>query len=274
MSDIAPVVIRLSVMFLIPFCVFTLLSLIWNGRKAVQWSDGMMTSVRTNLLLMVVNSVTVPALVVMVAGLQASVSRGDVWRLDPSIWTQVPIWAAIMAVVVIIDLSDYCVHRLLHTKWLWPIHFLHHSDQTMNHTMSFRVHVLEGAIMMVSVMLFGFFLSLPPLMTGAVSFVVVMYNKFVHLDADIHFGPFNKILSSPRLHRWHHAENPASYGKNLANIFSFWDVLFGTYYLPGKCEDRIGFDGAPHNNVLWMMVWPFRMWGEMLRDLRKGVLAR
>ena len=46
------------------------------------------------------------------------------------------------------------------------------------------------------------------------------------------------------------------YGKNLANIFSFWDVLFGTYYVPGPCKEPLGFEGSPNHNLPKLFFWP------------------
>jgi sterol desaturase/sphingolipid hydroxylase (fatty acid hydroxylase superfamily) len=35
-------------------------------------------------------------------------------------------------------------------------------------------------------------------------------------------------------HQWHHCEDPKYYGYNFASIYSFIDLIFGMYYLPGK----------------------------------------
>ncbi len=236
-----------------------------NGRKAWHWSDEMIGSVRTNIAVLLINSLAAPIMFLTLDDIQIVIGSLGLWSLDPLIWKALPVWGAMATTVVIVDFTDYWIHRSMHIGPLWRIHMVHHSDAHLNHTTSYRIHILQSVYMNCVMMVVATFLSLPAI-TAAISILGLnMYNKFVHIDADIHFGPFNKILSSPRLHRWHHAENPESYGKNIANIFSLWDVLFGTYYLPGKCTENIGFHGRPANNLLLIMSWPFKMWFEDMK---------
>jgi hypothetical protein len=47
---------------------------------------------------------------------------------------------------------------------------------------------------------------------------------------------------TPEVHRWHHtAEVPQGYGYsvNYGVEFAFWDLVFGTYYLPQKDGQRL-----------------------------------
>ena len=62
----------------------------------------------------------------------------------------------------------------------------------------------------------------------------------------------NYLFVTPEVHRWHHsAEVPEGYGYscNYGVEFSFWDVIFGTFYLPQKDgvavqPQRIGYPGG------------------------------
>ncbi len=63
--------------------------------------------------------------------------------------------------------------------------------------------------------------------------VASLHNAYVHFEVDIDHGPMNWLIASPRFHRWHHADFPPAYGKNLANAIPAWDMLFGTYFKAG-----------------------------------------
>jgi sterol desaturase/sphingolipid hydroxylase (fatty acid hydroxylase superfamily) len=76
------------------------------------------------------------------------------------------------------------------------------------------------------------------------------------MDLDWGHGPFRYLLASPRFHRWHHADTPELYGKNLANMFPFFDVMFGTYHVPGICREPMGAVGVPENNFIQLMLFP------------------
>ncbi len=49
--------------------------------------------------------------------------------------------------------------------------------------------------------------------------------------------PLRYVLVSPNMHRWHHAaDDPEAVDGNFAVVFAFWDVAFGTFYVP---KDRL-----------------------------------
>ena len=69
----------------------------------------------------------------------------------------------------------------------------------------------------------------------------------------MHINTLRKVLVSPVHHRAHHEVGP---GKNFAGMFSFFDLLFGSYQEP---------TGAPHGagepiseSLLAHLAWPFQ----------------
>ncbi|HBL94265.1 MAG TPA: hypothetical protein DD375_12275, partial [Hyphomonas sp.] len=74
------------------------------------------------------------------------------------------------------DFSDYWVHRLMHTKWLWPSHVIHHSDTVMNNTTSVRMHIIELIIMAASFLMVATVMSLPPVLAGLAGLFIPFYN--------------------------------------------------------------------------------------------------
>ncbi len=101
------------------------------------------------------------------------------------------------------DFFYYWLHRLQHSsKWLWAEHELHHSDEHVNVTTSWRHHWLETVLQPLFI--------LPPVLllfhpiVGTVIWVILLSKLmvfFVHLNSPIRFGWFNRVLSSPQSHR-------------------------------------------------------------------------
>jgi sterol desaturase/sphingolipid hydroxylase (fatty acid hydroxylase superfamily) len=185
--------------------------------------------------------------------------------LPASIWEAVP-WPILLLISLLVrDFADYWNHRLMHMRWIWPLHAVHHSDTHVNFLTSYRIHFLESIFMDASYVLLLTWLGIPPVVGATVRMLLTLLNCYVHVDIDFGHGPFKYILASPRLHRWHHADHPDAHGKNLAIVFPFYDLLFGTYYLPGRCNEPMGAlsEDVPPFNVAAQVALPFTRWLQM-----------
>jgi sterol desaturase/sphingolipid hydroxylase (fatty acid hydroxylase superfamily) len=189
----------------------------------------------------------------------------SIQTLPASAWEGVP-WPLLLLISLAVkDFADYWNHRLMHTRWIWPIHAVHHSDTHVNFLTSFRLHFLEAIFMGISYVILLTCLGIPPIIGATGAMLLTLHNGYVHIDMDFGHGPFKYLLTSPRLHRWHHADHPKALGKNLANLFPFYDVLFGTYYLPGRCDEPVGARSAqvPPFALLNQFALPFVLWLKM-----------
>tara|TARA_R110001606_G_scaffold111044_6_gene237403 strand:- start:779 stop:985 length:207 start_codon:yes stop_codon:yes gene_type:complete len=66
-------------------------------------------------------------------------------------------------------------------------------------------------------------------------------------------------MVTPKFHHWHHAKAEEAINKNYAVHFSFFDRLFGTYYLPEEWPDSYGVvHGAPPTGLVNQQLHPFR----------------
>jgi len=85
-------------------------------------------------------------------------------------------------------------------------------------------------------------------------------------------GLLNYLFVTPEVHRWHHSANvPEGYGHscNYGVEFSFWDIIFGTFYLPEKdgvaeAPERIGYPGGQlpdESNYLKLLLVPLKLYG-------------
>ena len=170
-----------------------------------------------------------------------------------------PTWAQILVLVVVFDLVQWGIHRLLHAvPWLWPFHQIHHSvtDGEMSWIVSFRFHWMEAVI--YKSLQFGLmaFFGFGP---TAVLFQA-LFGTFIghlnHANLDLGHGAWRYVLNSPRMHLWHHAaEGPA---RNFGVIFSAWDWIFGTAYLPEPPPPHLGFPGVERlpRTFLGQALWP------------------
>ncbi|MCB1386942.1 MAG: sterol desaturase family protein [Nitratireductor sp.] len=214
----------------------------------------------------VVNLLFVPVVVMASQWLQSGYDRLGIAQIPSSFWDGVHWLPLALVVIVVKDFADYWNHRAMHLKWLWPLHAIHHSDEEMNGFTTLRVHFLEGFVMAASYVFILSWLNLPAGAAAGSGILVVLHNAYVHTNLDWDHGPLRWLVASPRYHRWHHAKNPAAYGKNLANVIPAYDWMFGTYYNPHPCRDAIGADGVPHADVTGLMTYPFVQWGRMIRQ--------
>ncbi|MFC6199845.1 sterol desaturase family protein [Ponticaulis profundi] len=240
----------------IPFFLSLALSVWKKGMAAFHWTPGMMKSGASNIALGFLNVLVAPSVYLLNDLVRDGYEALSIPHIPVSFWSSYPFWLILLISLIGKDFADYWNHRLLHKPGFWIIHAVHHSDPDMNHTTSLRVHILESVVMVGSYTVILSWMGLPPAAAAGLEIARSLYNRFVHVDVDIHLGPLSKVIATPRFHQWHHADKPVAYGKNLANIFSFWDVLFGTYYVPGPCKEPLGFEGSPNHNLPKLFFWP------------------
>ncbi|MBI1314361.1 hypothetical protein GC176_23950 [bacterium] len=234
-------------------------------RGRFTWPKDAFTSCFANVLMTLVNGAFAPAFAAVMGLLVDAYAWLSFPCLDRTIWQGISPWFSIPLILLAIDFADYWNHRLMHvSKWFWPVHAIHHSDPHPTVLTVGRVHLFEPAVMQFSYLLLLTWLSLPYEVLGGVAGLRILHNMYIHMNLDWDHGPFKYLIASPRFHRWHHADKPAAYGKNLANLFPFYDVLFRTYYAPGTCDVSVGARGVP-TTALKMVAWPFQEWARLVR---------
>jgi sterol desaturase/sphingolipid hydroxylase (fatty acid hydroxylase superfamily) len=131
------------------------------------------------------------------------------------------------------DFFYYWYHRSLHSsRWLWPMHELHHEDEHMNVTTALRFHWVESIAENAVQILPAAFLPRPLVTIPLLYLLRYVRTIFEHLAIPLHVGPFNRLLASPANHRIHHSKLPEHFNRNFAAVWPFWDVIFGTYIAP------------------------------------------
>lgn len=236
------------------------------GRKA-ELSKNALDNTIVTILMTVVNTTCAFYFNAEINGfMQGAYDLLNIPTLPAEIWNSMPFVLVCIISVIVIDFADYWSHRLMHTKWGWPAHAGHHSDSHVNAFTTFRMHYFEAVVHNIGLIVFLTWMQIPEALPVLYVFRT-LFTMYTHLDLDIDHGPFKYILASPSLHRWHHADVPEAYGKNLSNVVALYDVMFGTFYLPGPCHEEMGAKktGIVDTNLITLLLYPFAEWGRLLK---------
>lgn len=207
-----------------------------------------------------------------VGGALLSIPIGKLWNMIGAEAVSIPIArlvepfgllgfiASIIFGVALVDFLRYWRHRAEH-RWFWPIHVVHHSPtelhaaNSIGHPFQLIPEVLFVAIPLA---LIDFERPAAPLFVGLLNGFLITY---IHSPVDFHWGPtLRKVFVDNRFHRIHHSIEPHHFDKNFSNIFTLWDRMFGTAYMPKPDEwPDVGVAGVrPPSNVLDFLAMPVR----------------
>lgn len=190
-----------------------------------------------------------------------------VQEISPTIGQE--IWPSylnpVVQVLLLLSIKDffrYWYHRWMHeNEFMWRWHAVHHSSTRLYWFNGTRSHPLEG---LVSSIMWGIpfaFIKAPVAIVFVTMLLGRTIGRFQHTNMDLKLGPFDYIFSSPKNHRYHHSKNLEEGNSNYGGDVIFWDILFGTFYLPkGKTpSDEIGIGGMPNypQTFVGLMMAPF-----------------
>jgi sterol desaturase/sphingolipid hydroxylase (fatty acid hydroxylase superfamily) len=152
------------------------------------------------------------------------------------IWIQqLPFIAALLVAFFTTDFFQYWAHRIFHNHvYLWRFHSVHHSTQHMDWLAGSRTHFIDIFFTRAMTFIPLYVLGFSPAVFNTYIIFIAIHAVLIHANTRINFGFLKYIVTTPQYHHWHHCEDPKYYGKNFAALFPFIDMIFGTYYLPGK----------------------------------------
>ncbi len=143
-----------------------------------------------------------------------------------------PFWLSLALTVILLELLQYSLHRLLHTvPWLWRLHAVHHCDLAVDVTTAHRHHPLEA--------LFSFSFTLPVLLLLAPAPDVVLTASLVQITLALwsHSNLYlpetldrwlRYLIVTPDFHRLHHHSEQRYTDSNYSLALPWFDYLFGT----------------------------------------------
>ena len=152
------------------------------------------------------------------------------------VWVQsLPFIPALLLAFFSTDLFQYWAHRFFHTRvYLWRFHSVHHSTQNMDWLAGSRTHFIDIFFTRAMTFIPLYVLGFSTTVFNVYIIFIAIHAVLIHANTRINFGFLKYIVTTPQYHHWHHCEDPKYYGHNFASIFPLIDILFGTYYLPGK----------------------------------------
>jgi sterol desaturase/sphingolipid hydroxylase (fatty acid hydroxylase superfamily) len=198
-----------------------------------------------------------------------------------------PVWLQIIVIVLVVSFFRYWVHRLQHSvPFLWELHSYHHRVTDIQASNTYVSHPIDFALRNVLIFLLLGVIGFSPLALLIAVPATNISGTFSHCGGDVKGGLLNYMFVTPEVHRWHHAAKvPEGYGYscNYGVEFSFWDIIFRTFYLPvknGVAEqpERIGYPGGgvpDESNYLKLLLVPLGLyrplpWAAQLVRMVKG----
>jgi len=192
----------------------------------------------------------------------------------PDVW-----WAWLLQIgvfIVMYDFGYYWFHRCQHNwSWFWCHHKLHHTDEHMNATTSFRHHWMENVYRIPFIMIpMALLISIDSAMPIIFYDLLLVWAIFTHLNLKLELGPLTPIFAGPQVHRIHHSKLPQHQDRNFAAYFPIWDILFGTWYKPEKGEfpDCGTIDGETTWSIWEANVGVFKGWYRLWKEDKAPLL--
>ncbi|NTI62397.1 sterol desaturase family protein [Agrobacterium rhizogenes] len=179
--------------------------------------------------------------------------KANIW---PEQW---PMALQVVLGLLIAEFGLYLAHRLAHEYLsLWRFHALHHSVERLWVINTGRFHIIDSLFKIALGQIPLYLLGAPLPVFLWIGAVTAFIGLLTHCNIDVRTGPLDWILSTPRLHRWHHskllAEGNTNYGENLV----IWDQILGTYYNPPRPSSTdIGITGKVADSFVAQLVQPF-----------------
>jgi sterol desaturase/sphingolipid hydroxylase (fatty acid hydroxylase superfamily) len=175
-----------------------------------------------------------------------------------------PVWGQYIILFLLVDLSQFVAHYLLHrVNFLWQFHKVHHAQEELGFASTRHFHFFEFFILkpflFIPMKLIGYSAKDYFLMHMWFGYSLTFYS---HCNVKLSWGFLDYVIINPETHFWHHSKNiPGRYGVNFASILNVWDLMIGTFYLPKdknlQPELGIANDNVPKS--FWGQLWfPFR----------------
>jgi sterol desaturase/sphingolipid hydroxylase (fatty acid hydroxylase superfamily) len=199
------------------------------------------------------------------------------WHLESSFGllrlVPLPYAAEFVAGFLLMDLTFYYWHRANHSiPFFWRFHNVHHVDQDLDVSTSFRFHFGEVLYSLGFRALQVYLLGISLLTYLVYELVFQCATMFHHSNVrlPITFERWlNKIIVTPRMHGIHHSIVKDETNSNYSVIFRWWDLLHGTLRLNVKQSDVVigvpGYSDPDDNKILNLLVLPFRKQREYWR---------
>ncbi|MEX0362408.1 MAG: sterol desaturase family protein, partial [Allomuricauda sp.] len=139
-------------------------------------------------------------------------------------------WVVWVLGFLALDFAGYWNHRLSHRiNFFWNQHVIHHSSEEFNLACALRQSISNLLVYFPLLMIPAALLGVPHKVVAILGPLHLFAQFWYHTQHIGKMGWLEYIIITPSQHRVHHAINPEYIDKNLGQIFSFWDRIFGTF---------------------------------------------
>jgi sterol desaturase/sphingolipid hydroxylase (fatty acid hydroxylase superfamily) len=185
--------------------------------------------------------------------------------------------------ILLTDFLLFYMHYMFHKiPSLWEFHKVHHSAEVMTPITAYRMHPVEVVFNMnVTALFTGLLLGFFAWLTGGghpgftifginaiqFAFYVVGFN-LRHSHVPLGYGSVvSQVLVSPWMHQIHHSRETRHLDMNMGFIFSFWDRMFGTLYVPkpDEADYALGLTTGEHVHFHGVLAMYFRPFANLAR---------
>jgi sterol desaturase/sphingolipid hydroxylase (fatty acid hydroxylase superfamily) len=156
----------------------------------------------------------------------------------------------IVAGILILDFSaGYLAHRLLHLfPILWRFHRVHHSDDFVDATTTYRTHPIETVWRFLFVVGPVWILGIPAQAVVIQRLVSAANGILEHSNIRL-WGPLDRVMSlvwvTPNVHKIHHSRELAETNSNYGNVLTVYDRMLRTFTPSARAESVVyGLDDA------------------------------
>lgn len=172
---------------------------------------------------------------------------------------QQPKWLQIILALLVADFAGYWIHRTFHTRGGWKFHAIHHSSKDLDWLAATRLHPINAFGNRIGQALSIVVLGFPPQILAGWVLFLTLWDLLIHANVNWTWGPLRFFFASPVFHRWHHTTEREAQDKNFSGMFPFWDVIFGTFYMPkGQIPVEFGVSEPVPENFIGQLIYPFK----------------
>jgi sterol desaturase/sphingolipid hydroxylase (fatty acid hydroxylase superfamily) len=222
--------------------VMALVERLWPYRHAVSQSDVLVRDLLSTLVNLCITGVLVTKIMLPVLEFasQDLLGRHLVFAAQDQLG---PLWLQIVEILLTLSFFRYWMHRWQHSnEFLWSLHSYHHRVKAVRASNLLVSHPIDFALRSVVILVLLTVIGFDPLALLIALPAAQIYGFFSHCGADVRSGNLNYVFVTPEVHRWHHAAcvpEGHRYAVNYGVEFAFWDILFGTFYLPQKDGEAV-----------------------------------
>lgn len=139
-------------------------------------------------------------------------------------------WLVYVLAFLGLDFAGYWVHRISHqVNYFWNHHIVHHSSEEYNLGCALRQSISSWFSITFIFLIPIAMLGIDPKVVALIAPLHLFAQYWYHTRLIGKLGWLEKVIVTPSHHRVHHAINKEYLDKNMAQIFIFWDQLFGTF---------------------------------------------